>query len=58
MKIAITVGILLFFVSMGSVTASDNTGINTTYNDQISHSGRTNKEGCHNDKKRGTYHCH
>jgi|TARA_B110000211_G_scaffold55661_1_gene61946 hypothetical protein len=22
------------------------------------HSGRTNSEGCHNDKKRGEYHCH
>lgn len=22
------------------------------------HSGRTNSEGCHNDRKAGTYHCH
>jgi hypothetical protein len=22
------------------------------------HSGRTNKQGCHHDKKAGTYHCH
>ena len=22
------------------------------------HSGRTNSQGCHNDHKRGTYHCH
>ncbi|WP_375540373.1 YHYH domain-containing protein [Thiomicrorhabdus immobilis] len=22
------------------------------------HSGRTNSEGCHNDTKNGTYHCH
>ncbi|MBE9489646.1 MAG: YHYH domain-containing protein [Bacteroidetes bacterium] len=22
------------------------------------HSGRTNKDGCHNDRKAGTYHCH
>ena len=22
------------------------------------HSGRTNKEGCHNDYKTKTYHCH
>lgn len=22
------------------------------------HSGRTNKKGCHHDKKAGTYHCH
>ncbi len=57
MKIIIIAGILLSFVLMGDVTASDKTGINVT-NDQISHSGRTNKEGCHNDKKKGTYHCH
>ena len=24
----------------------------------LAHSGRTNKEGCHNDRKAGTYHCH
>ena len=24
----------------------------------ISHSGRTDRYGCHNDRKRGTYHCH
>lgn len=28
--------------------------INITY----AHSGRTNSEGCHNDRKRGDYHCH
>jgi hypothetical protein len=22
------------------------------------HSGRTNKDGCHNDRKNDTYHCH
>jgi hypothetical protein len=22
------------------------------------HSGRTDKKGCHHDKKAGTYHCH
>ncbi|WP_184856274.1 YHYH domain-containing protein [Acidovorax soli] len=22
------------------------------------HGGRTNKAGCHNDRKSGTYHCH
>ena len=26
--------------------------------DIVSHSGRTNRYGCHNDYKRGTYHCH
>ena len=24
----------------------------------MAHSGGTNSEGCHNDTKRGTYHCH
>ena len=24
----------------------------------IEHSGRTDRYGCHNDYKRGTYHCH
>ena len=24
----------------------------------ITHSGRTDRYGCHNDRKRGTYHCH
>ena len=24
----------------------------------LSHSGGLNAEGCHNDRKRGTYHCH
>lgn len=24
----------------------------------FAHSGRTNKDGCHNDRKNGTYHCH
>jgi len=22
------------------------------------HSGRTNSQGCHNDNRNGTYHCH
>ena len=24
----------------------------------IAHSGRTNSQGCHNDNRTGTYHCH
>ena len=24
----------------------------------IAHSGGTNSKGCHNDTKKGTYHCH
>lgn len=27
-------------------------------NDSIAHSGRTNADGCHNQKSTGTYHCH
>ena len=27
-------------------------------NFSFSHSGKTNSEGCHNDKKNKTYHCH
>lgn len=27
-------------------------------NDASSHPGRTNSEGCHNDRKNGGYHCH
>jgi len=27
-------------------------------NTTISHSGRTNAEGCHNDYKNNSYHCH
>ena len=31
-------------------------GINTSK--YLAHSGRTDRYGCHNDRKRGTYHCH
>jgi len=24
----------------------------------VAHSGRTDSSGCHNDRKKGTYHCH
>lgn len=24
----------------------------------LAHNGRLNSEGCHNDRKEGTYHCH
>lgn len=27
-------------------------------NQALSHSGRTNSEGCHNNRKTGQYHCH
>lgn len=41
---------------------SSNSGIITitkiSSSDIVSHSGRTDRYGCHNDRKRGTYHCH
>jgi hypothetical protein len=43
MKKIITILMLLFFIA-SSVA--------------YSHSGRTNKEGCHNDRKSDTFHCH
>jgi hypothetical protein len=30
----------------------------TTDSKSTAHSGGTNSEGCHNDHKHGTYHCH
>lgn len=30
----------------------------TTSFSAIAHGGRTDKQGCHNDKKAGTRHCH
>ena len=55
--------LVLGFISVSAVTAK---GLIATDPDltiqanstDISHSGRTNKDGCHNDRKRGTYHCH
>lgn len=29
-----------------------------TNNSTFAHSGRTNSEGCHNNRSNGTYHCH
>ena len=49
-------------VSVNAVTAKDlitSTHIeNIVDTTTISHSGRTDSAGCHNDYKRGTYHCH
>lgn len=32
--------------------------LSTTSVSAIAHGGRTDKQGCHNDKKAGTRHCH
>ncbi|MBB1327369.1 YHYH domain-containing protein [Pseudoalteromonas sp. SR45-1] len=37
--------LILILTLMASISAS-------------AHSGRTNSEGCHSDKKRNEYHCH
>ncbi len=54
---AIAVFLLL---SGGSVIASRLIATDHIHDDgtTTSHSGRTNAEGCHNDYKKGTYHCH
>ena len=60
MKKIITTISVLFVLGSGSVISSNliATDHNHVSGDTISHSGRTNSEGCHNDRKRGTYHCH
>ncbi len=51
--------ITLLFLS-GGVIASNLIATNHNHEDDstVSHSGRTDADGCHNDRKRGTYHCH
>jgi len=51
---------ILFLLSTGSVVASKLITTNHIHDEssKISHSGRTDAEGCHNDRKRGAYHCH
>ena len=50
----------LFFLNSAPVLATkpNITEYSHDDNSHISHSGRTNAEGCHNDRKLGTYHCH
>lgn len=38
--------------------ASIQAGVSASESIVDSHSGGTNAQGCHNDTKRGTYHCH
>ncbi|KZK81291.1 hypothetical protein PsAD13_04241 [Pseudovibrio sp. Ad13] len=44
-KVLAGVFLAMFAVSLGAGVAA-------------AHSGGTNSDGCHNDRKRGTYHCH
>ena len=37
---------MFFFIFLYPINSAD------------AHSGRTNSEGCHNDRSNGTYHCH
>lgn len=56
-----TVYISIFILlSAGSVMASKFIDSNHVHGiDSVtSHSGRTNSEGCHNDYKNDSYHCH
>lgn len=63
MKHIIYIALALSLIAVGAVTAKDliatdhnhNTATSSTV---IDHSGRTNEDGCHNDYKKGTYHCH
>jgi hypothetical protein len=49
-------------LSVGAVTAKNiiatDHNHDTVSSTVIDHSGRTNSDGCHNDYKKGTYHCH
>ncbi len=54
---------IVFVISLPMVSTHDSQVIDMALDyknqgDLLSHSGRTNKDGCHNDRKRGTYHCH
>ncbi len=53
--------ILIALVSIGtliSINVTASTGVKLQDEDVTSHSGRTNREGCHNDRIHGGYHCH
>ena len=50
----------LALISGGTVIATNIIATDHAHDDKstVSHSGRTNSDGCHNDRKNGTYHCH
>lgn len=55
---AVITGFVLLNSGFALASSDSNTGYTYASESVISHSGRTNKDGCHNDRKRGTYHCH
>lgn len=63
MKKLLYIALTISLVSVGAVTAKNliatdhNHGV-VTSSTVIGYSGGTDKYGCHNDRKRGTYHCH
>jgi len=50
----------LALLSGGTVIATNIIATDHVHDDNstVSHSGRTNSDGCHNNRKNGTYHCH
>jgi len=51
---------MLALLGGGSVIATNIIATDHGHSDNstVSHSGRTNSEGCHNDNINGGYHCH
>ena len=62
MKKIIYTLVIIGLASIGAVTAKNLIATDhdhmTTSSTVVDHSGRTNSDGCHNDYKKGTYHCH
>ncbi|RDH81057.1 MAG: hypothetical protein DIZ80_13125 [endosymbiont of Galathealinum brachiosum] len=59
-KITILLAALTLISGVGTVIATNIIATNHIHDNKssISHSGRTNAEGCHNDYKNNSYHCH
>lgn len=51
---------VIVLLSGGSVIATNIVATDHVHevSSSVSHSGRTNSEGCHNDNIHGGYHCH
>lgn len=57
----ILLAITIIPLSLSSGAFSTTSASNIDNNEStiyLAHSGRTDRYGCHNDRKRGTYHCH
>lgn len=55
-RVSVVVGTALFFaVLAGPLGAGD---MWTESGDVVAHSGGTDRNGCHHDRKNGDYHCH